>query len=185
MSWCGKKQPDWTGSFYWKSKKKKRAYGLWKKWQATQEVHKDVIRSWREKITKAKAQLELDMATAVKDNKNWFYKYINNIKRAKKNIHLLLVVEGNIVTKDEEKAVVLDAFLASVFNRKTSDPKGNQPPELVVRDREQGRPPALQEEVVGGLLSHLDPHKCVGSDGIHLRIVRELSPSPSFIMSPG
>lgn len=172
MSWCGKKnQPDWTGSFYWKSGGK-RVYGLWKKGQATQEVHKDVIRSWREKITKAKAQLELDLGTAVKDNKNWFYKYINNIKRAKKNSHLLL-------------AVVLDAFFASVFNRKTSDPKGNQPPELVVRDREKTRPPAPQEEVVGGLLSHLDPHKCVGPDGIHPRIVRELSPSPSFIMSPG
>lgn len=124
----------------------------------------------------------------MKDNKKWFYKYINNIKRAKENIHLLLVTDGNIVNKDEEKAVVLDAFFGSVFNRKTSDLQGKHPPELVVRYREQSRPLAFQEEV-GGLLSHLDPHKSMGPDGIHPRVVRELkslpSPSPSFIMSPG
>lgn len=95
----------------------------------------------------------------MKDNKKCFYKYINNIKRAKENIHLLLVPEGNIVTKDEEKAAVLDAFFALVFNRKTSDPQGNQLPELIVRDSEQSRPPAVQKEIAGELEAHgLDRH---------------------------
>ncbi|GAB0210066.1 hypothetical protein GRJ2_003472400 [Grus japonensis] len=51
-------------------RKKRRVYGLWKKGQATQEDYKDVMRLCREKIRKAKAQLELNLATAVKDNKN-------------------------------------------------------------------------------------------------------------------
>lgn len=42
------------------------------------------------------------------------------------NLHALLDVEGNIVTKKEEKAEVLNVFFASVFNSKTH-PQGNQP----------------------------------------------------------
>lgn len=72
-----------------------------------------------------KAQLELDLSIAVKDNKKWFY--ISNIKRAKENIHLSLVAEGSIVTKDEEKAEVHDAFFASVFNRRPVIPRATNP----------------------------------------------------------
>ncbi|KAK4828011.1 LOW QUALITY PROTEIN: hypothetical protein QYF61_022788 [Mycteria americana] len=42
----------------------------------------DVLRLWREKIRRAKAELELNLATAIKDNKKHFYKYIGNKRRA-------------------------------------------------------------------------------------------------------
>jgi len=48
----------------------KRVYELWKKEQATQEDYKDVMRLCREKIRRSKTQLELNLACAVKDNKN-------------------------------------------------------------------------------------------------------------------
>jgi len=60
----------------------------------------------------AKAQPELSLAIAVKDNKKCFYKYICNKRRAKENLHPLLDVGGNIVTKDEANAEVLTAFFA-------------------------------------------------------------------------
>jgi len=41
------------------------------------------MRSCREEIRKATAQLELRLATVVRDSKKCFYKYINNKKRAK------------------------------------------------------------------------------------------------------
>lgn len=76
----------------------------------------------------------------------------------------------NIVTKDEGKAEVSNTFFVSVFNRKTAYPQGNQPPELLDRDREQNRCPAIHAEVVSDLLSHFDTHKSMGSDHIHLSI---------------
>lgn len=66
-----------------------------------------------------KAQLELSMATAVKDNKKSFYKYITNKKRVKENLLPLLDTQGNVVMQDEEKTEVLSALFISVFNRKT------------------------------------------------------------------
>ena len=106
------------------------------------------MRLCREKIRRAKAQLELNLATAVKDNKKCFYKYISNKRRAKENLHPLLDAGGNIVTKDVEKTEVLNAAFASVLNSKTSCSQGIQPPELGDRDREQNEAPIIQGEIV-------------------------------------
>lgn len=47
-------------------------------------LYKDVMRLRREKIRRAKAPLELHLATAVKDNKKCFHKYIGNTGRLKR-----------------------------------------------------------------------------------------------------
>ncbi|KAK4816237.1 hypothetical protein QYF61_013645 [Mycteria americana] len=44
-------------------RKKRRIYHFWKKGQASQEEYRDLVKSCREKIRKAKAQLELNLAT--------------------------------------------------------------------------------------------------------------------------
>ncbi|PKU36355.1 rna-directed dna polymerase from mobile element jockey-like [Limosa lapponica baueri] len=155
-------------------RKKRRVYHLWKKGQATQEEYRHLVRLYREKIRKAKAQLELNLATNIRDNKKCFYKYINK-KRVTENVHPLLDDGGNFATKDKEKAEMLNAFFASVFNSQTTYPQGVQPPELEDKDGEQNNPPIIQEEVVNDLLMHLDIHKSVGLDGIHPRVLRELA----------
>jgi len=46
----------------------------------TQEKYRDLIRLCREEIRKTEAQLELRLATIVRDIKKCFYKYTNNKK---------------------------------------------------------------------------------------------------------
>lgn len=53
--------------------KKWRIYDIQKKGHTSQEGYKDFVRLCRKKIRKSKAQLELHLTTAVKDNKKWFF----------------------------------------------------------------------------------------------------------------
>ncbi|KAK4815696.1 hypothetical protein QYF61_006679 [Mycteria americana] len=93
-----------TRELWLELRKKRRVYDLWKKGRASQEDYKGVARFCREKIRRAKAELELNLAAAVKDNKKHFFKYISSKRRAKENLQPLVGGGGNTVTKDEEKA---------------------------------------------------------------------------------
>ena len=72
------------------------------------------MKQCREKIRKAKAHLDLNLATKLKENNKYFFKYINIKRRAREN-H----TEGYTMTKDQDQAEVFNAFFASVFHCRT------------------------------------------------------------------
>lgn len=69
------------------------------------------------------------------------------MKRARENLYCLLDTAGNIITKDEEKTEVLNAFFISVFSSQTSYPQGTQT-ELEDKDEEQNKPPQFRKKQV-------------------------------------
>ncbi|KAK4831147.1 hypothetical protein QYF61_015450 [Mycteria americana] len=130
-------RPTWLNRELWlELRKKRRVYNLWKKGQASQEDYKGVARLGREKIRRAKAELELNLATAVKDNKKHFFKYISSKRRV--------------------RPIVL--WIPSPPSQKIG----------------MGAP-IIQGEMVSDLLHHLDTHKSMGPDEIHLRVLKELA----------
>ncbi|KAK4826044.1 hypothetical protein QYF61_003943 [Mycteria americana] len=142
------RRPAWLTRELWlELRKKRRVYDLWKKGQATQEDYKGVARLCREKIRRAKAELELNLAAAVKDNKKHFFKYISSKRRAKENLQ------------------PLGQFVLWVPS----------PLELEDRDGDQNGAPIIQGEMVSDLLHHLDTHKSMGPDEIHPRVLKELA----------
>ncbi|KAK4823211.1 hypothetical protein QYF61_027358 [Mycteria americana] len=173
VPWCRKmnqrgRPPAWLTRELWlKLRRKRRVYDLWKKGRATQEDYKGVARLCREKIRRAKAELELNLAAAIKDNKKHFFKYISSKRRAKENLQPLVDRGGNTVTKDEEEAESLIAGPIVLWV--------HSPPELEDRDGDQNGAPIIQGEMVSDLLHHLDTHKSMGPDEIHLRVLKELA----------
>lgn len=73
---------------------------------------------------------------------------------AEDNLHPLLE-RGNIVTKNEEKAEVLNAIFTSVSQSKNIWYSGSQTSELENRDRKNNKPPIIQGEMDSIVLNHL------------------------------
>lgn len=62
-------------------------------------------------------------------------------------------------------------------------PQGTLPRDLEVRDGEQSKVPTIQKETISDLLLHLDCHRCVRPDWIHVRVLRELAEVTDTLIS--
>ncbi|NWT77802.1 LIN1 transcriptase, partial [Lanius ludovicianus] len=169
------KHPAWISNKVLKELRNKKMYHLLKEVWFLRKCLRGLLGLVGKKIREAKAQFELKLATSVKKNKKTIYKYINGKRKGKIDLCSLLDEASNLVTKDEEKAEVLNAFFASVFSGKTACPEDNSPQGLVGGVREQNGPLVIQQEAVRELLRDLDIHKSMGPDGIFPRVMRELA----------
>ncbi|MCQ4179430.1 hypothetical protein FK518_28165, partial [Klebsiella pneumoniae] len=144
-------------------KVKKEAYRGWKRRQVAWEDYKEAVRVARDRVRKAKALTELNLARDIKSNKKSFYRYVGDKRKSKENVGPLRKETGVLVTRDMEKAEVLNDFFASVFTDKGSC-LTTQAVEGTSRDCEDEEPPTVLEEQVREHLRNLKLHKSVGPD---------------------
>jgi len=132
------------------------------------------VRACRDVTRKAKAHLELKLARGIKNNKKGFFNYIISKRKARDNVGPLLNEAGVLVMEDAEKAELMNAFFASVFNAKAG-PQESQAPQAREEAYKEDDFPLVEEDCVRDRLSDLDAHKSMGPDGMHPRVLRELA----------
>ena len=128
----------------------------------------------RDRIRKAKAQMELNLVRDATDNKKGFYRYIGRRRQAKESVLPPMKGNGELASSDIEKAEVLNECFASVFT-------GGQASH-VCQDHEplgegvgSGFCPTVTVEQVRVLLMKLNVCKSKRPDDIHPRVSKEMA----------
>ncbi len=121
---------------------------------------------------KAKRSFEKQLARESKSNPKAFYNYVNGKLKTRAGVANLETKDGK-ATCDQTKAEVLNNFFTSVFTREMLSnipildmlDKINTPLEKIL----------ITDELVKKKLDKLKPTKSPGPDGMHPRILKELS----------
>ena len=94
---------------------KRETYRKWKQGCIAWEEYRDVVRMCRDKMRKAKAQMELNLARDARNNTKGFYRYIGMRRQMKEGIPPLIKQDGELASSDMEKTEVLSKCFALVF----------------------------------------------------------------------
>ena len=159
----------------------KKKHKTWKKYinSRDSDTYKEYCkyRNQVRKLTKlARRNQERGIAGEAKTNPKKFWNYVNRKTKTKPGIpNLSKPDNSDEVTKDDqEKADVLLNFFSSVF---TEEPD-NEIPEIPSRNPASNLENIeITEELVNKKLKNLNSSKSPGPDGIHPRVLKELSDS--------
>jgi len=106
-----------------KLRKKRELHRQWKQGLASWKEYREATRLCRDGVRKAMAQLELNLARDVKNNKKGFQRYVSWKKMVKESVSPLMSETGELATADEEKAEVLNnLFCLSLHWQPLSSP---------------------------------------------------------------
>lgn len=108
-----------------------------------------------------------------------FYKYINNKRRAKENVHPLLNVVGNITSKEKEKV----SLFPSIMYRQNSYSQGTQAPEQEDWDGEQNKHPSKSQGNRQWSATPPGLSQVHGRERIHLKVLWEMGQSVATPLS--
>ena len=167
-------RPKWMNSHVLeKVKEKSRRY---KNYRSTQDgvdylAYARIRKQARWECRKTKKEFERSLAKEAKSNPKAVFSYANSRMKTRSGIADLETEEGTSVTY-LEKSEALDDFFSSVFTIERDGPT----PQLARRDIKVAMPHLeTTEAMVKKKLDGLNPNKSAGPDGLHPRVLSELS----------
>ena len=134
--------------------------------------HKKLCRKVDKLVRKAESNEEKRVASASKENPKEFYAYVNSRKPIKNNISPLKDSDGNLVTKDSEKAELMNKYFTSVFT--IEDLAIIPEPTIIYRGPNPLDKISFTLDDIKKKIKKLDKFKAPGPDDIHPREIKEL-----------
>ena len=122
-------------------------------------------------LRKAEKDTEKSIAKNIKKDPKSFYLYVSNKTKPKVKIADLQKEDGSMTQTDKEKAQVLNDFFTSVFTIEDT----TFIPAFDSRTNKKLTEISITEKDITTRLSKLNSSKSEGPDGIHPRILKELS----------
>ena len=126
---------------------KRETYRKWKQGCVAWEEYRAVVRMCGDRIRKAKAQMELNLARDARNNTKGFYRYIGMRRQMKEGIPPLIKQDGELASSDMEKAEVLIKCFAWVFTGEQAPYVCQYPEPLGVGERSRFHPTVTVEQV--------------------------------------
>uniref|UniRef100_A0A8C5MGG2 Reverse transcriptase domain-containing protein n=1 Tax=Leptobrachium leishanense TaxID=445787 RepID=A0A8C5MGG2_9ANUR len=167
------KKPLWYSAEVAKIvKNKKTAFNNYKTTQSEEDRQTYKIRQKEAKqfIRASKAHAEEKIAQSVKKGDKTFFRYINEKRKVKQGLVRLKTKEGRYVEEDKSLADCLNEYFCSVF----AEEKEGKGPQLGENTKEIFTYQFTEEEVLQQL-SKVKTNKSMGPDGIHPKLLKELS----------
>lgn len=81
-------------------RRQKKCHNLWKQGQASQEDYRALVCICREKTCKAKADMQLKLASVRSDDKIGFLKYISRARKSQEIIEPLLIEDDHLINRN-------------------------------------------------------------------------------------
>uniref|UniRef100_A0A803JAV9 Reverse transcriptase domain-containing protein n=1 Tax=Xenopus tropicalis TaxID=8364 RepID=A0A803JAV9_XENTR len=155
--------------------KKKRAFRALKL-AGTAETfirYKEANKACKKAIRQAKIEMERDIAARSKKNPKLFFNYVNSKKMKQEGVGTLLSRGGTLVDENGEKAEIFNSYFSSVYTSEEPDNEGfpcNMP-----SSSNLATDAWVTQEEIQKRLEHVKVNKGPGPDGIHPRVLNELS----------
>ena len=143
------------------------------KTETSYAVYKQKLQQSVKAIKNAKVSFEKKLAYNIKGDSKSFYSYVRNKQRTKDKVGPLKDHSGKIILDDKDAANHLNDYFVTVFTKEN----GSNIPILENRIKEEDNlnKIVIDENMVKKKLDQLKTDKSPGADGIHPRLLKELS----------